>query len=1340
MSFMADRINSIDARGSRKVFALAAKMTNPINLSIGQPDYDVDQVVKDFKKVEEEDILSQLLPEAKLQVRVADLKALGITDYGSPGGGGLELFFMGQPMTLSRWPNEDFVRIADIVVDDGHKIHGIPGSKIGKFHYKEERPERWLNEKDPWVHGYWFWDWSEQRQPIASIDPEKKIIEVKEPYHNYGYRKGQWYYAYNLLSELDEPGEWFLDREAGKLYFWPTAWLHNGEALVSILPTMVQMDDVKHVVFNGFTLEASRSTGLLARNVSHVEISDCTVRNVGRGGISVSGSNSKVTGCTLYQLGGTGIALNGGDRKTLTPSNLLAENNHIHHYGRIKRMYTPGIAMRGVGIRAANNLIHTAPHMAIQFSGNENIIEYNEIHHVCLESNDAGAIYSGRNWTMRGNKIRYNYMHHVEGFEDRGCVGVYLDDMFSSADIVGNVFYKVYRAAFIGGGRDNNVLNNVFIDCPKALHIDARAMGWATGHADGWIKEAAESNTHLGIKFREPPYSERYPQLLTIIEDEPKAPKGNVIARNIFMGDTKWDDIQDKALPYQTLEDNWINEDPHFVDPENLNFQLKDSSPMLQRGFKKIPLDKIGLLKTEESNRDANRRRLQKSILESESGETSKLLSQLHLAKLNADRGQKDEVLNFYALTLHDSSVPAHLRQEALELRKELKGELVDRRMGSEIRPLDIGYEIFVAQDGDDANPGTIEKPYATLTRAVERIRELSSRLGIIEGDIAVNFREGVYPITGKDSTAIRGILAGEIVVVYRAYNGEAVTFYGGKHISGFAPVQDNILLSRIPQESRDKVLCTDLKAQGITEYGVLQPRGVGFSPSPAIEVYCDGKPMHIARYPNEGFLHTEDVTEPGNNAEKKGATFHCADSRISRWTEASDPWLYGYWYYEWADCTLSVASLDVDSGTIKTNETSNYKMRAGQPYYVYNLLEEIDEPGEWYLDRESGILYFYPPEGADLNSVEISMLDTPMITLKDASYVRLEGITLDMGRGNAIEMTGGSDNLIAGCTVKRFAGNGIVIKGGANHGVFGCNIHTLGRRGVELYGGDRKILAPSGHFVENCDIHHFSRIDKTYTPAVQIDGVGHRIAHNKMHHSPGHAMRLEGNDHIVEFNEIYEVVRETDDQGGLDMWYNPTYQGNLLQFNYWHDMGNGRACGQAGIRLDDAICGTVIYGNVFERCSDANFGGVQIHGGKDNWIDNNIFVDCPIAISFSPWGKKRYLETLEKDSLKERINAVDAFGELYTSRYPELLELKERVDSNRIWRNIVFNCGTFLYKDQGIQECIDNYVTANDPGFLDYDNKNFRLREGAPVLDMIGFRNIPFERIGQYEHPLRAK
>jgi len=194
---------------------------------------------------------------------------------------------------------------------------------------------------------------------------------------------------------------------------------------------------------------------------------------------------------------------------------------------------------------------------------------------------------------------------------------------------------------------------------------------------------------------------------------------------------------------------------------------------------------------------------------------------------------------------------------------------------------------------------------------------------------------------------------------------------------------------------------------------------------------------------------------------------------------------------------------------------------------------------------------------------------------------------------------------------------------------------------------------------VENCHIRDLSRIDHTYTPGVLLDGVGNRI----------------------EYNEVFDVLLESDDQGGADMFGDPTYRGNSYRHNWWHHIGNwsgsgsgeNPGCGQAGIRLDDAICGVLIEGNVFQKCSAGGlgFGGVQIHGGKENIVDGNLFLDCAAAISFSPWGEGRWKEYVREALAKPAIDR-----DLYLKRYPTLARLSERNDANHVWRNVAERCG----------------------------------------------------------------
>lgn len=601
--------------------------------------------ITEWKPVADPAVLARLDPAAKGQIFQTDLRAQGITDYGDLGldaaagiqvwlarveGQGeytmgsaaasagkqarprLELIFNDTPMPLSRWPNEGSITIAEVLGKTLLDVRGVKGCAEGIFTYGDDHLARWAGEKDAWVCGSWFRDWAEQAHKIQTLDVQSRTITVMPPYHGYGYRKGQWFYGLNLLCEIDRPGEWMVDRESGVLYFWPPSDICAASAEVSLCPGLITMNDTTNVTLRGLLLETARGTGVAISNAVQCRVVGCTFRNLANHGVTVfGGKEDSVVGCDMFGLGGGGIYLVGGDRATLTPAGHVAENNHIHHYARWDRMYRPGVMLSGVGNRVAHNLIHDAPHSAIIFGGNDHVIEFNEIHSVCYDSNDCGAIYSGRSWTLRGHMIRHNYLHHLYGRGGGTCKGIYLDDLFSSATLYGNLFYQVTYPVFLGGGRDNLIENNVFIDCPKAVQVDARALGWCGPHADGRIKEAQTRGTIAGIRYREPPFSTRYPQLVNLLDDEPKKPKGNILRRNVFWPGTGadirrvmhgavptnwWNAIDAQSRPFVKLEDNLTAADPKFADERNGNFQLTDASPAWATGFQRIPVERIGLM------------------------------------------------------------------------------------------------------------------------------------------------------------------------------------------------------------------------------------------------------------------------------------------------------------------------------------------------------------------------------------------------------------------------------------------------------------------------------------------------------------------------------------------------------------------------------------------------------------------------------------------------------------------------------------------------------------------------------------------------------------------------
>lgn len=564
-----------------------------VRLSGGRP-------VGNFRPVTDEAVRARLEPAARDNVLQADLKAQRIARWGTlrrRGFGlpvvpsGLELFYRDRPMTLARWPNDGWTKIA-----------AAPGGQQGgRLTYEGDRPRRWKGTDDLWIHGYWTWDWADSYERVAALDAEKREITTVAPHGVYGYTAGKRFYFLNVLEELDQPGEYFLDRKSGVLYFWPPDPLREGDCVVSLLETpLVTLKDVSDVTFRGLVFEAARGTAVTCSGGARDRLAGCTFRNLGDLAVSIEGGTEhEIAGCDVYDTGEGALAVSGGDRKTLASCGDAVVNNHLTRFNRWSRTYKPGVLVSGVGVRIAGNHIQDAPHTAILMGGNNHLVEYNEIDHVCRETGDAGAVYMGRNLTMRGTRIRFNHFHDLRAGSLEGEKGftevmaVYLDDCFCGTTVYGNLFVRAGRAVMIGGGRDNTVENNVFIDCNPAIHVDARGKSWAKFWFNG--EDPFLMNGLKEVPYDRPPYSAQYPQLPGILADDPAQPKGNRILRNIRSGG-RWVDLLDRLTPADAgIAENFTEGDAGFVAPAQGDFRLKPDSPALMMGFQPIPYEKIGL-------------------------------------------------------------------------------------------------------------------------------------------------------------------------------------------------------------------------------------------------------------------------------------------------------------------------------------------------------------------------------------------------------------------------------------------------------------------------------------------------------------------------------------------------------------------------------------------------------------------------------------------------------------------------------------------------------------------------------------------------------------------------
>lgn len=636
------------------------------------------------------------------------------------------------------------------------------------------------------------------------------------------------------------------------------------------------------------------------------------------------------------------------------------------------------------------------------------------------------------------------------------------------------------------------------------------------------------------------------------------------------------------------------------------------------------------------------------------------------------------------------------------------------------------GRVLHVAPTGDDAADGSRETPFRSLERARDAVRSLKQSASgeLPKGGVKVAIGAGEYQwkrtlqLTDEDSGTA------EAPVVYEGPPYGKAILRGGVRVKGWKPVSDAAVRDMLDASVRHRVLEADLTTLGVDDWGdatTLRRRP---------ELFVDGKPQTLARWPNEGFVKTGEIL--GTDTFKvwdriegcRDGKFRYIEDRPSRWLDEPDVRLYGYWFEEYQ----KVAAIDADEKTFTlARPYSNYGYRQGQRYYALNVFRELDAEGEWYLDRQARIVYWLPPQGLDVSKAEVvlSVVDRPFITMTDVEHVVVRGLTLQEGRGDGIHVRGGAHGLIADCTLQRFGGDAIVVDGGRRHGVFDCTMRTLGCGGARVAGGDRRTLTPGRHFVENCIVSDISRVKRTYAPAVHLDGCGNRIAHNLFEDMPSSAMRIEGNDHLIELNWIRNVVRESDDQGGLDMWGNPLYRGVVIRWNRWSDIRGGTVHGAAGVRLDDFISGIVIYGNLFERCGAVNFGSVQIHGGKENLIEGNLFVDGPAGLTFSRWGESRWLESIERF-------LPQAAEPPYVSRYPELVHIKSDADVNMIGRNLFAQCESIFQRDGGIQKTALNAV-ANG-ALVQQIASGAAVRSDSGLLRAVLFEPIPVNEIGPYK------
>lgn len=695
------------------------------------------------------------------------------------------------------------------------------------------------------------------------------------------------------------------------------------------------------------------------------------------------------------------------------------------------------------------------------------------------------------------------------------------------------------------------------------------------------------------------------------------------------------------------------------------------------------------------------------------------------------------------------------------------------------------GQKIFVSTVGDDSGDGSEEEPLRTLEKAIDvanEMREDSDKL------IEILLREGTYSVT--NTIKIINSQKDDSLLKISAYQDEKVTINAGVDIplSAMNIADSNFTNAIIDKPNAGSVLQYNLKDAQIEDLGEISLRGhlISDEKEAQAELSLNGEVQKLAGWPNgeyTGLIKPTDSNEYGKRTKSgiaNGCSFQVNYDRPSQWSKPEQAWLSGTIGPNYEFDYYPVSRFDSEEKRVYLSRGALEKYYT-EPYYRFeNVPEELDEPGEYYIDRQSGMLYFYPPEDAPKDSVLTITMSTPtlgvsgkapnsMFRIENSKNIVFENLIFKGGRGSAITGKNNSNIQFINCEINSFGENGIRFDASTDIKISDCKIHDVGQDGILFVScGNYKTLSPSNIVVSNNDIYNFARLERSYKTGIDFGYrcVGATAANNHIHNGPHAGMIFYGVNNDIYGNEFDNLVTEFSDMDALycNNSNYPWERGNKIHNNYFHDIGKSSMNGRhqinvRAIRTDNRGCGLNLYENLFYNIGDGGNGngnngiGAITAEGTRNRIFNNLFVDCNEAY-FNTLQYKE-IETADDGTLypdtiinssgvevantingakvadlkKQMENYLPVYGKQFPELYKYFYEHPNMSKTNEFKNNMIINIAIPLSNFNGTQNeegfrgsqmltaASGNYVSTSDPGFVSYDNGNLELSSSATLL-----------------------
>jgi len=658
----------------------------------------------------------------------------------------------------------------------------------------------------------------------------------------------------------------------------------------------------------------------------------------------------------------------------------------------------------------------------------------------------------------------------------------------------------------------------------------------------------------------------------------------------------------------------------------------------------------------------------------------------------------------------------------------------------------DTGY--YVATNGNDNWSGKLAKPnkentdgpFASITRARNAIRELKESEGGLKNPVTTMVRGGTYYLDEAILFTPEDSGTEECPVIYQAYPDEKPILSGGCPIKGWKKGEDGLWFTEIPEVNAGDWYFNQL--------------------------FVNGERRIRARIPNAGcYFRTVSPLDAGG--------FYYKESDLKEWENLEDVVIV--LYHSWETSTHYISSLDTENCVVKFKSpapwTTGYWEKK-QRYYVENVFEGLDTPGEWYLNRKTGFLYYYPLPGEDMEKVEVvaPLLDVTLVNFKGKpeqeefiEHIYLKGLSFqhanaylpeDMPNSSqaafnqqaAIMASGLHNGVIENCEVANVGEYGIWLRAGCqDNRIFHCHIHSLGAGGVRIGEGsspETESLAALRNVVDNNFIHDGGYL---FHGAIGI-WVG-RSSYNSVTHNEicdfdytgisvgwswGYASSS-ANHNIIEHNHVHHLGSGDglSDSGGIyTLGISP---GTKVRYNLFHDLYSYPYISHgSGIYPDEGTSEMLIENNIVYNVRTSGF---FQHYGRENIVRNNIF-------AFS--GEAGATRCREEDHITFYFehNILICEHENMLSR--AWSNGNYRIDNNLYWNT---SGGEIRFVGMSFEEWQekgnDGSSIIADPMFVDAKNyekiasplRDFQLNPNSPALK-IGFKPIDMSKVGLYGEP----